>query len=110
MITKTVVVGDKEITFKMSAATPRIYRAKFKEDLILAMEHPENLEIFENLAWITAGCPDKSVEKWLEKLPPTFAVEVTGLMLELWGENVETVEGAETANEGDSKNAEKEES
>lgn len=109
MIIKRVIVDDKEITFKMSAATPRIYRAKFKEDLLLAMEEPQDLEIFENLAWIAAGCPDKSVDKWLEKLPPSFAVEITGLMLEMWSGNVETVEGAEKANEGKSKNVKEEE-
>ena len=88
----------------MSAATPRIYRAQFKQDLLLAMEDPQDLEIFENLAWVSAGCPGKSVDKWLESLPPSFAVEITGLMLEMWSGDIETVDGAETAND-DSKNA-----
>lgn len=110
MIKKKVMIGDKEITFKMSAATPRIYRAQFKQDLLLALDDASDFETLENLAWVAAGCPGKSVEAWLETLPASASPEITMLMMDMWyGGNVATVEGAEKANEGDSKNAAKEE-
>lgn len=110
MIEKTVIEDGKEITFKLSAATPRLYRAKFQQDLLLAMTNPQDLEIVENLAWVAAGCPDKSVEKWLEKFSPKFALELSEIILEMWAENIATVEGEETANEGEGKNVMTEES
>ena len=33
MLSKTVKVGDREVTFKSSAAIPRMYRIKFKRDI-----------------------------------------------------------------------------
>ena len=33
MIQKTVKVGDKEVTFRSSAAIPRLYRIKFRRDI-----------------------------------------------------------------------------
>ena len=108
MIKKTVVIGDKEITFKMSAATPRIYRAQFKQDLLLAMEDSKNFETIENLAWVAAGCPGKTVEAWLETLPASASADIVTLMMDMWYGNTATVDGAEEANKGDSKNAARE--
>lgn len=108
MIKETITIDGKEITFKMSAATPRIYRAQFQRDLLLELDEPTDFEPYENLAWVAAGCPGKSVEKWLETLPPTAAVEITAAVIEMWNGNRATVEGAEKAND-DPKNAEAEE-
>ena len=33
MLEKTVIVGDKEVTFRSSATIPRLYRIKFKRDI-----------------------------------------------------------------------------
>lgn len=109
MIKETINIDGKDITFKMSAATPRLYRAKFQKDLLLELDGPTDLEPYENLAWIAAGCPGKSVEKWLESFPPTAVVDITYTAIGMWNGNRATVEGAETANEGDSKNAATEE-
>ena len=112
MIKKTVKIDGKEITFKMSAATPRIYRAQFQQDLIFEMQKEmTDLELIENLSWVAAGCPGKSVEKWLETLPPSFAVDMPDIILSMWTENNATVAtGSEALEDKDSKNAAKEES
>lgn len=108
MLKKTINIDGKDITFKMSAATPRLYRAQFQQDLLLEMDQPKDFELYENLAWVAAGCPGKSVEKWLETLPPGATVEIMNAVFELWNGNRATVDGKETAND-DPKNAAKEE-
>ena len=108
MIKKTITIDGKDITFKMSAATPRIYRAQFQQDLLLEIDQPTDFEVYENLAWVAAGCPGKTVDKWLEALPPSAAVDILEAVITMWNGNRATVEGAETANE-DSKNAATEE-
>ena len=76
MLTKTVKVGDQEVTFKSSAAIPRMYRIKFKRDIfkdLTKLEKSykekddgtkeleiEDLEIFENVAYIMALHADPS--------------------------------------------------
>ena len=76
MLTKTVKVGDREVTFKSSAAIPRMYRIKFKRDIfkdLTKLEKSykdkgdgskeleiEDLEIFENVAYIMALHGDSS--------------------------------------------------
>ena len=70
MLMKTVKIGDKEVTFKSSAAIPRLYRIKFKRDIFRDLTRLEksykdkdsgakeleiaDLEIFENVAYIMA--------------------------------------------------------
>lgn len=109
MIKETISIDGKDITFKMSAATPRIYRAQFQSDLLLDLDQPKDFEPYENLAWVAAGCPGKSVDKWLETFPPTAAQQITELAFAMWNLNRATIDGAETANEDNSKNAATEE-
>ena len=87
MLTKTVKVGDQEVTFKSSAAIPRMYRIKFKRDIfkdLTKLEKSykekddgtkeleiEDLEIFENVAYIMALHADPStpasIYAWLDQ-------------------------------------------
>ena len=87
MLSKTVKVGDREVTFKSSAAIPRMYRIKFKRDIfkdLTKLEKSykdkgdgskeleiEDLEIFENVAYIMALHADKSIpstiDEWLDQ-------------------------------------------
>ena len=69
MLKKTVNIGDREVTFKSSAAIPRMYRIKFGRDIfkdLTKLEKSykdkddgskemeiEDLEIFENVASTT---------------------------------------------------------
>ena len=76
MLKKTVKVGEQEVTFKSSAAIPRMYRIKFKRDIFKDLSkleqsykdkddgtkelEIEDLEIFENVAYIMALHADPS--------------------------------------------------
>ena len=73
MLEKTVTIGDKEVKFRSSATIPRLYRIKFKRDIFKDLSKLEasyskkknedgsfaieDLEIFENVAYIMATMP-----------------------------------------------------
>ena len=110
MLTKTVKVGDQEVTFKSSAAIPRMYRIKFKRDIfkdLTKLEKSykekddgtkeleiEDLEIFENVAYIMALHADPStpasIDAWLDQFEMFSIYEVLPEILELWGSNLVT--------------------
>ena len=110
MLTKTVKVGDREVTFKSSAAIPRMYRIKFKRDIfkdLTKLEKSykdkgdgskeleiEDLEIFENVAYIMALHADKSIpstiDEWLDQFEMFSIYEILPEILELWGSNLFT--------------------
>ena len=110
MLTKTVKVGDQEVTFKSSAAIPRMYRIKFKRDIfkdLTKLEKSykekddgtkeleiEDLEIFENVAYIMAYHADNSIPQdindWLDQFDMFSIYEVLPQILELWGDNMKT--------------------
>ena len=76
-MTKTISIDGTEVTFRASAAIPRIYRLKFGRDIYKDLrdlakategQDPENssldsfsLEMFENIAYIMAKHADPSV-------------------------------------------------
>ena len=110
MLVKTVKVGEKEVTFKSSAAIPRMYRIKFKRDIfkdLTKLEKSykdkgdgskeleiEDLEIFENVAYIMALHADKSIpstiDEWLDQFEMFSIYEILPEILELWGSNLFT--------------------
>ena len=110
MLSKTVKVGDREVTFKSSAAIPRMYRIKFKRDIfkdLTKLEKSykdkgdgskeleiEDLEIFENVAYIMALHADKSIpstiDEWLDQFEMFSIYEILPEILELWGMNLQT--------------------
>ena len=110
MLSKTVKVGDREVTFKSSAAIPRMYRIKFKRDIfkdLTKLEKSykdkgdgskeleiEDLEIFENVAYIMALHADKSIpstiDEWLDQFEMFSIYEILPEILELWGSNLFT--------------------
>lgn len=107
MLEKTINIADKDIKFKSSAAIPRLYRIKFKRDIFkdlskLEKSFKENkgsfaiddLEIFENVAYIMAYHADNSIPSdindWLDEFEMFSIYEVLPEILELWGENLET--------------------
>ena len=110
MITKTVKVGEQEVTFKSSAAIPRMYRIKFKRDIFKDLSkleksyqdkddgtkelEIEDLEIFENVAYIMALHADpktpSSIDEWLDQFEMFSIYEVLPEILELWGSNLFT--------------------
>ena len=110
MLVKTVKVGEKEVTFKSSAAIPRMYRIKFKRDIfkdLTKLEKSykdkgdgtkeleiEDLEIFENVAYIMALHGDSStpssIDEWLDQFEMFSIYEILPEILELWGSNLLT--------------------
>ena len=96
MLKKTVKVGDQEVTFKSSAAIPRMYRIKFKRDIFKALSKREieDLEIFENGPYIMAlhanPSTPASIDEWLDQFEMFSIYEVLPEILELWGSNLFT--------------------
>ena len=104
MLSKTIKVGDKEVAFRSSATIPRLYRAKFKRDIFkdlskLESSYKDNseagssfaiedLEIFENVAYIMAYHADhnipEDIDDWLDQFEMFSIYEVLPEILELF--------------------------
>lgn len=111
MIEKTLIISGKEVTFRASATVPRLYRTKFKRDIfkdLTKLEKSykdredgtkefeiEDLEIFENLAYIMAlhanptNTP-KNIDDWLDQFDMFSIYQVLPEILKLWGDNLST--------------------
>ena len=107
---KTVLVSGKEVRFRSSAAIPRLYRIKFKRDIFKDLSkleasykgksddgeelQIEDLEIFENVAYIMAFHADpsipKTIDEWLDQFDMFSIYQVLPQILELWGDNLVT--------------------
>ena len=107
---KSVVISGKEVRFRSSAAIPRLYRIKFKRDIfkdLTKLEKSykgktddgeemqiEDLEIFENVAYIMAYHADhnipEDIDDWLDQFEMFSIYEVLPEILELWGTNLIT--------------------
>ena len=111
MIEKTVKIGEQEVRFRSSASVPRLYRIKFKRDIFKDLSkleqsfkdkggengsrmEIEDLEIFENVAYIMAFHADPSIpgtiDEWLEQFEMFSICEVLPEILQLWGTNMIT--------------------
>lgn len=109
-ITKTVEIDGKQVSFRASAAIPRIYRIKFNRDIykdLAALEKAVDdnqeevsnldlfsLEMFENIAYIMAKHADPAIantpEEWLDDFNTFSIYQVLPEIIELWGLNVQT--------------------
>ena len=111
-MTKTIEIDGKEVTFRATAAIPRLYRIKFGRDILQdivklrdamaakAKEKtpipPNCLQIFENVAYIMAkhGDPEmtaKSPEEWLDGFETFSIYAILPAILALWAANVATL-------------------
>lgn len=109
-LTKTIEISGQQVTFKASAAIPRIYRIKFQRDIYkdlatldkaISKSDPESsdldipsLEMFENIAYIMAkhansSIPD-SVEEWLDQFDTFSIYQILPEIIKLWGLNMES--------------------
>ena len=109
-MTRNITIDEKEVTFKASAAVPRIYRLKFGRDIyrdLTALEKNvgENskeksgidivsLEMFENIAYVMAKHADASIpnttEEWLDEFNTFSIYQILPQLIDLWGLNVQT--------------------
>ncbi|WP_294143877.1 hypothetical protein [uncultured Clostridium sp.] len=110
MLKKEIEICGKKVPFRSSATVPRLYRAKFKRDIfkdLTKLESSykgkteegeelqiEDLEIFENVAYIMAYHADSSIpadiDEWLDQFDMFSIYEVLPEILELWGQNMIT--------------------
>ena len=110
MLKKVIKIGDKEVAFRSSATIPRLYRAKFKRDIFkdlskLESSYKDNseedsyfaiedLEIFENVAYIMAYHADNNIpgniDDWFDQFEMFSIYEVLPEILSLWGTNLMT--------------------
>ena len=110
MTERTITVSGKEVTFRSSAAIPRLYRVRFGRDIfrdLSALEKSFNtkikkggnfeitdLEVFENIAYIMAKHADKTIpdniDEWLEDFEMFSIYEVLPDILEMWNINMKT--------------------
>lgn len=115
MLKKTIIIDGRDVPFKASAAIPRIYRLKFGRDIFKDLaklsnhlkaekqikdgnveddknEIPiEDLELFENAAYVMAkhadpAIPD-SIEEWLDEFNTFSIYQVLPEILQLWNLN-----------------------
>lgn len=110
MLEKTVIIDDKKVKFKASAAIPRLYRLKFGRDIYKDLRDLEksmtkndeessdidieSLEMFENIAFIMAKHADSNVAdnpiEWLDEFSTFSIYQVLPEIINLWGLNVKT--------------------
>lgn len=106
---KTITVDGKEVKLKASAAIPRMYRIRFRRDIMHDMKEIDAavkggdqlpikmLEVFEDVAYLMAkhadpeNVPDK-VEDWLDQFNTFSIYEVFPEIADLWALNMETIE------------------
>ena len=107
---KQIEIDGKQVSFKASAAIPRIYRMKFQRDIYKDLKALEksigdnseessnldmfSLEMFENIAFVMAKHADASIpntpEEWLDGFNTFSIYQVLPQLIELWGLNVRT--------------------
>lgn len=107
---RNVEIDGKQVSFKASAAIPRIYRMKFNRDIYKDLQALEkslgnndekesrldlfSLEMFENIAYVMAKHADVSIpdtpEEWLDEFSTFSIYQVLPELIELWGLNTKT--------------------
>ena len=107
---KQIKIDGKQVSFKASAAIPRIYRMKFQRDIYKDLKVLEksigegseessnldmfSLEMFENIAFVMAKHADATIpntpEEWLDGFNTFSIYQVLPQLIELWGLNVQT--------------------
>ena len=110
MIEKVIDISGQQVKFRSSATVPRLYRIKFKRDIFKDLAKLEkayskkakdgedieidDLEIFENVAYIMAFHADpsipKTIDEWLDQFEMFSIYQVLPEILELWGSNMMT--------------------
>lgn len=99
---KVIKIGNKDVKLKSTAGTLRIYRTKFRRDLMCDLAkltkvmtkkdkvdfNVLDLEMFENIAYVMAWQADQTipatVEEWLEDFETFSIYEILPEIIELW--------------------------
>ena len=113
---KTIMIDGREVRLRASAAIPRLYRIKFRRDILQDMQTIkkavekstrenaqeggqmssiplEALELFENVSYLMAKHADpavpSTVEEWLDDFETFSIYTVFPAIEELWMANVQ---------------------
>ena len=113
---KTIMIDGREVRLRASAAIPRLYRIKFRRDILQDMQTIkkavekssrenaqdggqmssiplEALELFENVSYLMAKHADPAVpptvEEWLDGFETFSIYTVCPAIEELWMANVQ---------------------
>ena len=110
-----ILIDGKLVKFRATAAVPRLYRIKFRRDILQDMvtvkkslEDKERdgtnipleaLNLFENMAYIMAKHADKdsvpeNPSDWLEEFGAFSIYKIFPVLLALWEGNIETMDVA----------------
>lgn len=105
---KTIKIGEREVKFRATARTPRLYRALIGRDMISDLNKLQkkfskvkegeetldvmDLQIFEDTSYIMARHADPEIEQktaddWLDTFDMFSIYEVLPQVLELWAIN-----------------------
>ena len=116
---KTIKVDGKDVKLRSSAAIPRMYRNEFGKDVfkdMVALKNAmdkkkrhgnnipiENLEMFENIAYIMAKHADpqnvpRDINAWLDNFDTFSIYQVLPEILELWNLNNKQLEHSKKKN------------
>lgn len=113
---KVIRIDDKDVEFRATARTPRLYRVIIGRDMIVDMNKlakkyknvneakqknenlqfsSEELQIFEDAAYVMARHANPDIEQrtaddWLDSFNMFSIYEVLPQLLILWGENQRT--------------------
>lgn len=98
---KTIEIDGKEVRFKATGATIRLYRQMFQRDILADMEHvrtatsgdspmsADALNMFENMAYIMAKQADPTIpdtaDEWLDGFDMFSIYKILPQVVELWG-------------------------
>lgn len=107
---QNIEIDGKQVSFKASAAIPRIYRMKFHRDIYKDLRALEkavgdgdeeksnldlfSLEMFENIAYVMAKHAEPEIpdtpEEWLDGFNTFSIYQILPQLIQLWGLNVQT--------------------
>ena len=112
---KIIKIGDKEVNFRATARTPRLYRSLVGRDMIGDMSKLQkayadkkkkninfdilDLQIFEDTAFVMAyqanpEMNEKTPDEWLDTFDMFSIYEILPQILELWVQNTQTTSTA----------------
>lgn len=103
---KNILIDGREVPFKATAATIRIYRQTFQRDILNDMERlqkeasdgrmsAEALEMFENMAYVMAKQADPTIpstaDEWLDQFGMFDIYQILPEIVALWGVSTQTL-------------------
>lgn len=99
---KTIIIDNKKVKFKASAATPRKYREVFGRDIFTdiadALKKGKEIKlaiVLENMAYIMALQANEnigSLYEWLDGFSPKAIYKIQSDILSLWNANTTCIE------------------